>query len=167
MLAPSPMIAACLAHELVPLEEILAASGGLSAGEGGGTGLAPFQLRRVALFIEQNLDGPLALTALAAVAGLSPSHFARRFKAATALAPHQYVLARRVNGAKRLLLETDMKLAEVALATGFSSQAHLTGVFRRSVGMTPGAYRACRDACLRGRHTGPKRKPSPMEHAMA
>lgn len=148
MLAPSPMIAACLARELVPVETILARplSSPLST-DGNGGALTSFQLRRVVLFIEQNLDADLCLSRLAAVAGLSPSHFARRFKGATALAPHQYVLARRINGAKQLLLETEMKLAEIAIATGFSSQAHLTGMFGRAVGMTPGAYRTRRDAC--------------------
>lgn len=100
------------------------------------------------LFVEQNLDDDLSLATLAAVAGLSASHFARRFKAALGEAPHRYVLARRVNGAKRLLLESDLPLAEIAAETGFSSQAHLTGIFGRTVGMTPGAYRTRRNECL-------------------
>ncbi|WP_051329892.1 helix-turn-helix domain-containing protein [Niveispirillum irakense] len=148
MLAPSPMIAACLARELVPVDDILArAIAAPLASDGNGGALTSFQLRRVVLFIEQNLDADLSLNRLAAVTSLSPSHFARRFKGATAMAPHQYVLARRINGAKQLLLETEMKLAEIAIATGFSSQAHLTGMFGRTVGMTPGAYRTRRDAC--------------------
>lgn len=141
-----PLIAACVAHETEPVERILARPG-MAEGDGSNA-LSPLQLRRVALFIENNLDGDLSLATLAAVAGLSPSHFARRFKGATAEAPHRYVLARRVNGAKRLLLETDMPLAEVAATTGFSSQAHLTGIFGRATGMPPGAYRTRRDACL-------------------
>lgn len=141
-------IAACIAAETEPVEAVLARRHGGPPGADGGNALAPLPLRRVLLFIEQNLDDDLSLATLAAVAGLSPSHFARRFKAAMGDAPHRYVLARRVNGAKRLLLESDMPLAEIAAETGFSSQAHLTGIFGRAVGMTPGAYRTRRDACL-------------------
>lgn len=104
--------------------------------------LSRFRLRRVVGFIESNLDADLSLERLAEVAGLSPSHFARRFKGATGKAPHGYVLAKRVEAARRLLAQGDLPLAQVAAATGFSSQAHLTGVFGRAVGMTPGQYRA-------------------------
>lgn len=140
-----PRFAACIAAETESVEAILARH---HDGAGGASGLSPMQLRRVLLFVEQNLDDDLSLATLAAVAGLSPSHFARRFKAALGEAPHRYVLARRVNGAKRLLLETEMPLAEIAAAAGFSSQAHLTGIFGRAVGVTPGVYRARRNECL-------------------
>ncbi|MFV3076329.1 helix-turn-helix domain-containing protein [Niveispirillum fermenti] len=140
-------IAACVATETEPVEAVLARP--LDAGlDVAGNALPPLLHRRVVLFIEQNLDDDLSLATLAAVVGLSPSHFARRFKAAAGEAPHRYVLSRRVNAAKRLLLETEMPLAEIAAAAGFSSQAHLTGIFGRAVGMTPGAYRVRRNACL-------------------
>ncbi|MBP7336362.1 helix-turn-helix domain-containing protein [Niveispirillum sp.] len=142
---PLPQFAACVAAETETVESILARH---HDGAGGASGLSPMQLRRVLLFVEQNLDDDLSLVTLAAVAGLSPSHFARRFKAALGEAPHRYVLARRVNWAKRLLLETEMPLAEIAAAAGFSSQAHLTGIFGRAVGVTPGAYRTRRNQCL-------------------
>lgn len=143
-----PQFTACIAAETEPVEAVLTRRPAVEMEAFPVPALSPAQLRRVVLFIESHLDEDLPLTALAAVADLSPSHFARRFKAATGQAPHRYVLARRVNGAKRLLLETDMPLAEVAAATGFSSQAHLTGIFGRAVGMTPGAYRVCRNECL-------------------
>lgn len=137
--------AACTAADTETVETILARQ---HDGAGGSSGLSSMQLRRVLLFVEQNLDDDLSLTTLAAVAGLSPSHFARRFKAALGDAPHRFVLARRVDAAKRLLLQTDMPLAEIAAAAGFSSQAHLTGIFGRAVGVTPGVYRARRHECL-------------------
>ncbi len=143
-----PQFTACIAAETEPVESILSRRQEAGTDALPVTALSPAQLRRVVLYIEQHLDEDLPLTVLAAVADLSPSHFARRFKAATGQAPHRYVLARRVNGAKRLLLETDLPLAEVAAETGFSSQAHLTGIFGRAVGMTPGAYRICRNECL-------------------
>lgn len=141
---PLPQFAACVAAETETVEAVLARHHDGADGTGG---LSPLQLRRVLLFVEQNLDDDLSLATLAAVAGLSHSHFARRFKAALGEAPHRYVLARRVNSAKRLLLETEIPLAEVAAAAGFSSQAHLTGIFGRAVGMTPGAYRTRRNQC--------------------
>ncbi|WP_165771974.1 helix-turn-helix domain-containing protein [Niveispirillum lacus] len=141
---PHPQLAACVAAETETVDAILARQ---PDGAAGAAGLSPVQLRRVLLFVEHNLDDDLSLATLAAVIGLSPSHFARRFKAALGEAPHRYVLARRVNGAKRLLLETEMPLAEIAAATGFSSQGHLTGIFGRAVGMTPGAYRTRRNRC--------------------
>lgn len=144
MLAPTPIIAACLAEETISVDSILARP---PLGDSTCPALTTAQLRRVAVFIEDNLDGPLTLPLLAAQTGLSPSHFARRFKASTGMAPHGYVLARRINAAKKILLESEMPLAEIALATGFSSQGHFTGMFRRHVGITPGSYRAERDEC--------------------
>lgn len=141
-----PQFTACIAAETEGVEAVLARRAG--TGTDAGNALSAMQLRRVLLFVEQNLDDDLSLATLAAVAGLSASHFARRFKAALGEAPHRYVLARRVNGAKRLLLESDLPLAEIAAETGFSSQAHLTGIFGRTVGMTPGAYRTRRNECL-------------------
>lgn len=135
---------ACIAAQTIAVEEVLTRS----AGGEPGNALSTRQLRCILLHIERNLDGDLSLAVLAGLLGLSPSHFARRFKISVGDAPHQYVLARRVNAAKRLLLEGNLPLAEIAAAAGFSSQAHLTGIFGRLVGMTPGAYRTRRNQCL-------------------
>lgn len=104
--------------------------------------LSPFQRRRVLEFIEANLDGDLSLFRLAALAGLSPYYFARSFREDMGDTPHRHVLARRIDRARRLLCETSTPLAEIALACGFSSQPHLNDVFRRELGLTPGAMRA-------------------------
>lgn len=141
-----PEFAECIAEETETVEAVMARRP--DGGGDAGNALSAQQLRRTLLFVEQNLDDALSLATLAAVAGMSPSHFARRFKAAVGEAPHRYVLARRVNGAKRLLLETELPLADIAAATGFSSQAHLTGIFGRAVGVTPGVYRTQRNECL-------------------
>ena len=79
---------------------------------------------------------------MAAAACLSPYHFARQFRAAKGLPPHQYVIARRVERA-RLLLQTgsDLSLAEVAADVGFSDQSQLCHHFKRLVGVTPGQFR--------------------------
>ncbi|MDB5312349.1 MAG: marA [Gemmataceae bacterium] len=83
-----------------------------------------------------------SLGQLAAVARLSPYHFARQFKAATGLPPHQYVIARRVERAKQILQDgTGLSLAEVAAEAGFSDQSHFSHHFKRIVGVTPGQFR--------------------------
>jgi AraC family transcriptional regulator len=72
-----------------------------------------------------------------AVAHLSPYQFARLFKTSTGLPPHQYVIARRIDRAKRLLREDDLSLAQVAARVGFWDQGHFTHHFKRLVGVTP------------------------------
>jgi AraC family transcriptional regulator len=77
-------------------------------------------------YIMENLRGSPTLEQMAAAAHLSPSHFARQFRAATGLAPHQYVIARRVERAQQLLREEDeLALGEVAFRAGFADQSHL------------------------------------------
>jgi AraC family transcriptional regulator len=101
------------------------------------------RLRAVVAYIEERLDAGPSLEQLAAVARLSPYHFARQFKRATGLPPHQYVIARRVERAKQLLQGgTDLSLAEVAAGAGFSDQSQFSHHFKRLVGVTPGQFRA-------------------------
>jgi AraC family transcriptional regulator len=104
-------------------------------------GLPPRKLRRVVEYINDNLGGELTLSDIAAVAGLNSYHFARVFKQATGLPPHQYVIRQRIEEAKRLLKETELPLAEVSLNVGFQSQNHFTTLFRRITGLTPKQYR--------------------------
>jgi AraC family transcriptional regulator len=93
-------------------------------------------------YIEEHLDAGLSLEQLAAAAHLSVYHFARQFKAAIGLPPHQYVINRRVERARQLLQAgTDLSLAEVAAGAGFSDQSQLTHHFKRLVGVTPGQFR--------------------------
>ena len=93
-------------------------------------------------YVEEHLDGGPTLAQMAAVVRLNPFHFARQFKAATGLAPHQYVILRRVERAKQLLeAGTDLSLAEVAPGAGFSDQSQLSHHFKRLVGVTPGRFR--------------------------
>jgi AraC family transcriptional regulator len=104
-------------------------------------GLASQQLQRALAYIEAHLDGDPTLPELAAVTGLSPVYFARQFKRATGLAPHQYLSRTRVERAKRLLAATDLPIAAIAFECGFCHQEHLTRVFRKQCGVAPGAYR--------------------------
>ena len=77
------------------------------------------------------------------MAGLTPSHFVRAFSRHYGMTPHAYLLNRRI-GHARGLLARGQPLAEVALATGFSDQAHFQRQFKRLVAATPGQYRALR-----------------------
>jgi AraC family transcriptional regulator len=100
------------------------------------------KLRSVIEYIMENLEGSPTLGQMAAVAHLSPYHFARQFKAATGLAPHQYVIASRVKRAEHLLRKDDeLELAEVALRVGFSDQSKFSFHFKRLIGVTPRQFR--------------------------
>ena len=100
------------------------------------------RLRAAVEYIEEHLDAGLTLEQMAAAAHLSPYHFARQFKTATGLPPHQYVIARRVERAKHLLQAgTEVSLAEVAANTGFSDQSQFSRHFKRYVGVTPAQFR--------------------------
>ena len=107
---------------------------------------APQRLSRqtidqLAGFIEAGLTRRLSLNDLAHVAALSPFHFARCFKATTGLAPHQYVLARRIELAKRLIMTTSQPVVEVAWSVGFENISHFRRQFAAQVGVVPGVLR--------------------------
>jgi AraC family transcriptional regulator len=96
------------------------------------------KLRNVVDYIVQNLEGSPTLGQMAAIAHLSPYHFARQFKAATGLPPYQYVIARRVERAQHLLRgHNELGLAEVALRASFSDQSKFSFHFKRLLGVTP------------------------------
>jgi len=112
-------------------------------------GLAPHVRRAVMDYIDANLSRPLPLEDLALVAGLAPTYFLRAFRQETGLTPHQYVLSQRVAAAERLLIRGEDSLAEIAVAAGFASQSHMTTVFGKVRGRTPGSYRHHRAPHLR------------------
>jgi AraC family transcriptional regulator len=100
------------------------------------------KLRLVVEYIMENLEGNPTLEQMAAVVHLSPYHFARQFKVATGSAPHQYVIARRVELAEELLrTDREFGMAEVAFRSGFASQSHFCLHFKRIVGLTPRQFR--------------------------
>jgi AraC family transcriptional regulator len=116
-------------------------------------GLPAHRLRRVQSFITEHLAEVIHVDRLAAEAHMSQFHFARMFKQATGQPPHLYVVMQRVGYAKALLRGSDLPLIDVAGCTGFRTQGHFTGVFRRYTGFTPRAFRlACRAAQDNGLH---------------
>jgi AraC family transcriptional regulator len=98
-------------------------------------------LDRIAELVDAELSGPLTLSRLAAEAALSPYHFARAFRASTGLAPHQFVMMRRLERARNLITGTQISVAEIAHAVGFCNLSHFRRVFRRHTGWTPADLR--------------------------
>jgi AraC family transcriptional regulator len=107
------------------------------------SGLTHNQARRVLDYIESNLNRELTLRELAGITDLSPHHFARMFKQTIGVAPHRYVLERRVERAKEMLRTSSASLVEISLSMGFCSQSHFTSTFRRMVGATPTEFQGC------------------------
>lgn len=103
-------------------------------------GLSRHQLEQVTDYIEHHLAQDLTLSELAAIAQISPSYFSALFKQSTGLAPHQFVIQRRIERAKQLLRQGKGSIAEIAHDLGFTHQSHLSRHFKRLVGVTPKAF---------------------------
>ena len=106
-------------------------------------GLPLNTLRRVQDFIEANLENNLGLADLAALANLGQRQFTLRFKRNTGLAPHQFLLRRRVERARQRVRDRhhDMNLAQIAADCGFYDESHLNRHFKNLLGVTPAQYR--------------------------
>ena len=102
-------------------------------------GLSAVAKRRVLELIDAELDARLTVEMLSREVGLSAAHFARAFKETMGRAPHQYLLALRLERARRLLETTEASLSDIAQRAGFADQAHFTRLFKRAFGTTPGA----------------------------
>ena len=113
-----------------------------------GLGIPKRRLARVVEQIRNNLDKPLAVSALSGMAEMSQSHFSKLFKLSTGLAPHQFALQERINRAKALLRQGNETIADIALGVGFENQAHFTTVFGNLVGMTPRQFQNSSDELI-------------------
>jgi AraC-like DNA-binding protein len=114
--------------------------------------LQKWRLKRVADYVEAHITEPIRLAQLAQAAGLTRMYFAAQFRAAVGKGPHEYVVRKRLERAKSLLLDPANSLADTAMSVGFQTQAHFTTVFRRYVGETPHRWR-------RGRVSPPFSRP--------
>jgi AraC family transcriptional regulator len=116
---------------------LVAAHSSVSVSEQRHGGLDGRRLKLALEFIEANLTAELTLTELATTAGMSVSHFRSGFRRSVGVPVHQYVIERRLECAKGLLMREDYTIAEVALASGFTHQSHLARHMQRSTGLSP------------------------------
>ncbi|CAN7301541.1 AraC family transcriptional regulator [Pseudorhodoferax sp. LjRoot39] len=99
------------------------------------------QMRQVADAVQGSLHERWPVARLAALAGLSPFHFARAFKASFGTTPHAWLQLQRMELAAQLVRGSRMPLEDIARQTGHPSAAHFSHAFRRHWGLAPSAYR--------------------------
>jgi AraC family transcriptional regulator len=102
--------------------------------------LAPWQERRAKEMIAANLDG-VPVKELARECRLSTAHFSRAFRRSVGVAPHRWLMKRRIEVAKEMLRDGRLSTSDVAAACGFCDQSHLTRAFTEMVGVSPRAWR--------------------------
>ena len=125
-----------LTHELVRINGDAATRGPASRG-----GLASWQQKRLAAYIEDHVADDIPLATLAGLARLSPYHFCRSFKHSFGMPPHRYHASRRIERAKQLLANHELSVTRIALEIGFRDTSTFTATFHRLTGQTPSHYR--------------------------
>lgn len=104
-------------------------------------GLTALQMRRATEFLETHLDGDVDLAQVAAVCDLSLSHFARAFRQTYGKPPYRWVIERRIDKAKELLMNTRLPIPDIAVRCGFTDQSGFNRSFKRMYGIPPGIWR--------------------------
>ena len=107
-------------------------------------GLAPWQVRKIATFVESHLDSTIHTYDLAKLVRLSRFHFCRAFRQSFGVSPREYIMRRRIELAQGLMLTSSMSLGQIAAESGLPDQAYLNKLFRRFVGESPGAWKRAR-----------------------
>jgi AraC family transcriptional regulator len=125
-----------LMYELVRINRNAGVRGPVSRG-----GLASWQQKRVATYIEEHVADDIPLATLAELARLSPYHFCRSFKRSFGMPPLRYHASRRIERAKQLLADRELSVTTIGLAIGFSDTSTFTAAFHRLTGQTPSRYR--------------------------
>jgi AraC family transcriptional regulator len=106
------------------------------------------RIQRGVDYIEARLDQDVALSDVAKVAGVSRWHFQRMFRALTGETLKTYIRSRRLAASLERLLDTDLRVLDIAFMAGFESQEAFTRAFKKAFGLTPQKYRALRDKSL-------------------
>src|SRR6202165_5319685 len=125
-----------LTHELVRMNADAVLRGPVNRG-----GLACWQQKRVAAYIEEHVADDIPLATLAELARLSPFHFCRSFKESFGMPPRRYHASRRIERAKQLLANRELSVSTIALDVGFCDTSTFTAAFHRLTGQTPTSYR--------------------------
>ncbi|MCL9998729.1 MAG: AraC family transcriptional regulator [Erythrobacter sp.] len=137
--APDPLLFDSLRHVL--LWRLLTLSGEHRQQGAARGGLAPWQARRTTAFLAANIERRVQLGELAAIARLSPFHFARAFARTMGMPPYRYQQALRIERAAELLATSEMRIIEIALAVGYETPQALARVFVQQHGVTPSEWR--------------------------
>lgn len=128
-------------HMTCMLHALLTRGGTTSAAMGHSAGLSKSKLKAVLEVMEARLDDDVGLDELAAVCAMTRYHFGRQFRQSTGYAPYQYLLRRRIEKARALLVSTDDGIGDIGLAVGFGDAGHFSRTFTRHVGLSPQRYR--------------------------
>jgi AraC family transcriptional regulator len=132
----SEALGVVLAHEIVQLSRGARCIESFVRG-----GLAAWQQKVVAAYIEDHLSENISLATLARLARLSPYHFCRAFKQSFGMPPHRYHTDRRLERAKSLLAKRMLSVTEIGLIVGFRESSSFAFAFRKATGLTPSSYR--------------------------
>jgi AraC family transcriptional regulator len=103
-------------------------------------GLTDVGRRDVIDFVRSRISEDISLTDMAAITGLSATHFSHVFKKSMGESPHHFVLQQRVQYAKELLVSSNLRMIDIALASGFKTQQHFARIFRKMCGLSPTEY---------------------------
>ena len=103
-------------------------------------GLSDVGRRNVIDLVRSRVSEDISLADMAAVTGLSVTHFSHIFKKSMGESPHQFVLQQRVQHAKELLVSLNLRMIDIALACGFKTQQHFARIFRKVCGLSPTEY---------------------------
>jgi AraC family transcriptional regulator len=87
------------------------------------------------------LGDDISLSEIASISGLSPGHFSFAFKQSTGMAPHAWLRRQRIDRAKALLCDRDLRISSIAPAVGFANQSAFGVAFKKETGLTPTAWR--------------------------
>lgn len=143
--APAPTERAAYVSALVNALQAHILSGAAPTGQGARefptSDFSAYRLHKIMNRVLAQPELDHSLEDMAATAGVTPSHFCRIFKKATGVSPHQYVMKARLDRAQQMLVQSDLSLATVAEAMGFTSQSHFSRAFRAYAGVTPSAFR--------------------------
>lgn len=113
----------------------------LAASRCGAGGLSPHKLSVCTDYMHAHLAEDITLEQVASQAGLSTYHFCRAFKESVGTTPYQWLIAKRIEAAQRLLADESVSIGDVAFDAGFNSPSHFATAFRKAVGVSPSAFR--------------------------
>lgn len=98
-------------------------------------------MREAARALRERAPIAFSMRDISGAAGLSPAQFTRRFRAAHAATPQEFLTAHRLQMARELLLDTDLSVDHIAQKCGYASGFYLSNLFRRNFGLAPGQFR--------------------------